>query len=115
MIDFNKNSVYSSDVTQKVGEFYRNRLTSAMKKELEYLVKCVNTYEYCVLVQNFILHMTKFIIENYQAVIPFIPEGDSWINKTYTDDLNFLESLNKILDDKLIEFKGEKKQWHIQN
>lgn len=110
MTDFNKNSVYSSDVTQKVGEFYRNRLTSVMKKDLEYLVKCVHTYELCVLTQNFTLNLQKFIIENYQRVIPFIPEGDSWIYKTYTDDVNFLESLNKILDDKLIEFKGEKKQ-----
>lgn len=110
MTDFNKNSVYSSDVTQKVGEFYRNRLSACMKQVSVNLVTCVNTFEYCVLVQNFILHMTKFIIENYQAVIPFIPEGDSWIYKTYTHDINFLKSLIKILDDKLIEFKGEKKQ-----
>lgn len=110
MIDFNENSAYSCEVTQKVGEFYRNRLSVYMKKELTSLVKCVNTYEYCILLQNLTLHIQKFIIENYQDVIPFIPEGDTWINKTYNDDINFLVKLNKILDDKIIKLKGDKKQ-----
>ena len=108
MIDFNENSTYSSEVTQKVGEFYRNRLSAYMKKELTSLVKCVNTYEYCILVQNFTLNLQKFIIENYQRVIPFIPKGDSWISKTYNDDLSFLENINETLDNIFIEFKGDK-------
>lgn len=97
---------FSHDVPSNVGVFYRNRLTKSFKDSLSKLVYYISNKTLKIITVDYLEDIANFLTENYEKVTPFIPEGDRWIEKTYNDDLFFVNNLIDYLNTKLWGFYG---------